>query len=174
MIFGHLPAGYITSGLLLKKFENYSINQRAFILWGMFGAIAPDLDLFYYLLIDPFEPRNHHHKYVTHSPVFWLTLLLISVLWLLWHQHRGKKQAAAFIFALNGFIHIVLDNITDHIFWVAPFMQHPIFLTADTSAAANYFTHRAFGLELLLIVWALSEWYRSFIKKRTERNKPII
>lgn len=173
MIFGHLPAGYITSKLLLRKCYNDSINPGAFMFWGLFGAIAPDIDLLYYLLIDSFKPRNHHHTYVTHLPIFWLTLLLISVFWLLLQRNRGKNQATFFIFVLNGFIHIVLDTLTGHLFWIAPSVDNAIFWIADTSAETNYFTHWTFALELLLILWALTEWYKSAIKKRAERNNPI-
>ena len=77
MIFGHLPAGYITSKLLFKKFATRTSFYKAFMFWGMFGAIAPDIDLFYYYLIDVY--KNSHHTYFTHFPLFWLILLLISL-----------------------------------------------------------------------------------------------
>jgi hypothetical protein len=173
MIFGHLPVGYITSRLLLKKFKNGNVNAKIFILWGMFGAIAPDIDLLYYFLIDPSQPRHYHHKYVTHFPIFWLTLLLISVLWLRRLHNRNKNQAAAFIFALNGFIHTALDTLTGYLFWLAPFMDKPFSLTTDASASSKYFTHWTFGLELLLILWAFSLWYKSSVKETNETKKPI-
>ncbi len=170
MIFGHLPAGYITSKLLLKKFKNSSVNANVFIFWGMFGAIAPDSDLFYYLLRDPSQPQHHHHKYVTHFPIFWLTLLLISLLWLLLYHRRSQKAALSFIFTLNGFIHIVLDTITSHILWLAPFMDKPFSLITNSSKGVSYFTHWTFALEIFLIFFALFLWLASSIKKTKQKN----
>ena len=155
MIFGHLPSGYITSKLLLKNFQNRSVNTNVFICWGMFGAISPDIDLLYYLLIDPSQPQHHHHKYVTHFPIFWLTLLLISLLWLRLDHRRSQSAVSAVIFTLNGFIHIILDTITGHILWLAPFMDKPFALIKDSSEKAHYFTHWTFGLEIILIFFAL-------------------
>lgn len=165
MIFGHLPAGYITSKLLLKNFQNCSVNANVFIFWGMLGAIAPDIDLLYYLLIDPSQPQHHHHKYVTHFPIFWLTLLLISLLWLLLHHSHSQNAASSFIFTLNGFIHIVLDTITGHILWLAPFMDRPFSLIKDSSEGVHYFTHWTFGLEIVLIFFALLVWLTSSIRE---------
>jgi inner membrane protein len=139
----------------------------------MLGAIAPDIDLLYYFLIDPSQPRHYHHTYITHFPIFWLTLLLISVLWLGWLHNRSKNQTRSLIFSLNGFIHTVLDTLTGHISWLAPFMDKPFSLTADASAATMYFTRWTFGLELLLILWAFSLWYKSSGKETNEIKKPI-
>jgi membrane-bound metal-dependent hydrolase YbcI (DUF457 family) len=170
MIFGHLPAGYITSKLLLNKFQNRSVNANIFIFWGMFGAIAPDIDLLYYLLMDPSQPEHHHHKYLTHFPIFWLALLLISLLWLRLRHRSSQNAASAVIFTLNGFIHIVLDTITGHIFWLAPFMDKPFSLIADSSRGADYFTHWTFGFEIFLIFFALFVWLASSMKNTKQKN----
>jgi inner membrane protein len=157
MIFGHLPAGYITSKLLFKKFEARTSFYKAFMFWGMLGAIAPDVDLFYYYMIDVY--KHSHHTYLTHFPFFWLTLLLLSVLWLLLSKNRDQNPAFAFIFAINGLIHMFLDTFTGNIFWLAPFLNTPFsFVSLDleyNSWGLNYFTHWAFLLELFIILWAV-------------------
>lgn len=170
MIFGHLPAGYITSKLLLRKFQNQSVNANIFIFLGMSGAIAPDIDLLYYLLMDPSQPQQHHHTYLTHFPIFWLILLLISFVWLLLHRKNNPNAASFVIFAVNGFIHIVLDTITGHILWLAPLINQPSSLIADSSKGVSYFTHWTFGLEIFLILFALFVWLTGSIKKRKKNN----
>ncbi len=157
MIFGHLPAGYITSKLLFKKFATRTSFYKAFMFWGMFGAIAPDIDLFYYYLIDVY--KNSHHTYFTHFPLFWLILLLISMVWLRLGDNHSQNPAFAFIFAINGLIHMLLDTFTGNIFWLAPFLNTPFSLVSldleYNSWELNYFTHWAFVLELFIIWWAV-------------------
>ena len=155
MIFGHLPAGYITSKLLFKKFGARTAFYKAFMLWGMLGAIAPDLDLFYYYTLDVY--KTPHHTYLTHFPIFWLILILISIVWL--RLSNSQSPAFAFIFALNGLIHLILDTLTGNVFWLAPFLSTPFsFVSLDleyNSWKLNYFTHWAFIFELFIIWWAI-------------------
>ncbi len=155
MHFAHLPAGYVTSKLFLKKFEKRKVTAKAFIRWGMFGAIAPDLDFIYYL-ID--HGRQHHHQYYTHFPVVWVVLLLLSLLALLFDFNRGQATALAFIFAFNGLIHTLLDTIVGYVLIFAPFadMDEPFTL-------AHYFPWDAGFLELFLILWAMYLWKKDQI-----------
>jgi hypothetical protein len=173
MIFGHLPAGYITSKLLISTYQDSSLNAKVLMFWGLFGAIAPDIDLLYYFLIDPSQPAHHHHKYVTHFPIFWITLLLISLLWLRQNHNRSLNPVSAVIFTLNGFIHMALDTVTGHIFWLAPFINKPFSLIQNTSVTPNYFTHWTFALELLLIILAICVWNQSSVKTTRETKNPI-
>jgi hypothetical protein len=153
MTFGHLSAGYITSKLLFKEFEHQSVYSKAFIFWGIFGSIAPDIDMLYYFIAK--HSLLNHHQYYTHFPIFWLTLLLISLVWLKLHHHRNQLPASAFIFTFNGFIHTILDTITGEIWWLAPFGNKPFSLVAERSELP-YFTDWTFGIELFLLLLALS------------------
>jgi hypothetical protein len=119
MIYAHLPAGYITSRLLFGKFEKHKVSYDWFRFWGMIGAIAPDFDLFYFFFID--ENRFHHHEYITHFPLFWLALLLLSVEWMQIDRCRRQMPVLAVIFTLNGFIHMILDTLVGSLHWLAPF-----------------------------------------------------
>lgn len=104
MIIGHLPAGYIAAKLLFPRFEGEGITIIKFLWAGIFGAIAPDLDMVYFHLID--HRQHHHHTYFTHFPILWASLLLISVSWFYMAQSRANSTIAL-IFSLNGFIHNV-------------------------------------------------------------------
>ncbi len=161
MIFGHLPAGYVISKLLSERLENCLLFYKTFIFWGLFGAIAPDTDLLYSLLID----QAYHHNYVTHFPIFWLSLLLISLLWLRLQKTWSKVPALCFIFTLNALIHLILDTVTGHILWLAPFSDKQFSLITESSEGGHYFTQWGFGLELFLMFWALLVWLTSSIRK---------
>ena len=95
MFIAHLPAGYISSTLLLQRFKSSPVNAKAFVASGMIGAIAPDLDMFYFYLID--QGRHNHHSYFTHFPLVWIALLSCSAIWLYW-GHAKSMAAIAVIF----------------------------------------------------------------------------
>ena len=162
MTFGHLSAGYITSKLFFKAFEHQCVYSKAFMFWGLFGSIAPDFDMLYYFLVDHTLPN--HHKYFSHVPLFWLTLLLMSLFWLQLHRYRNQNPASAFIFAFNGFIHTTLDTVTGEIWWLAPFVNKSFSLGAEKSEIPN-FTDWTFGIELSLLLLALSLWGNSSVRR---------
>ncbi len=155
MHFAHLPAGYITSKLFIKKFEKRKITAKTFIAWGMFGSIAPDLD-FIYWFID--HGKHHHHQYYTHFPFVWAVLVLLSLFALLLDFTRGRTTALAFIFTFNGLIHTLLDTIAGYVLIFAPFadMNNPITL-------AHYFPWDTNFLEFFVILWALYLWKKDQI-----------
>ena len=169
MVFGHLPFGYITGKILYARFKKYPISTHTFTLFAMSGAIAPDTDLLYYYLIDYFIiPSPHrHHEYFTHFPIFWLTLLLISTLWLLLGKNHSKYPALSFVVALGGFCHMILDTVTGSVFWLAPFLYTPFTFKTNHSGEMHYLTQWGFGLELCIIVWAIYLWYSSITTPST-------
>ncbi|MEI8185388.1 MAG: metal-dependent hydrolase [Chlorobiaceae bacterium] len=151
MHFAHLPAGYITSKLLFRKFEKSPVKFNRFAFWGMLGSIAPDFDFIYYFFID--HKDHHHHEYFTHFPIFWLSLLLISLLWLSFDTNHKHISALAVIFSLNGLIHMLLDTIAGFVVWLAPFadMDKPFTL-------GNYIPWDTGFLEFFIFLWALYLW----------------
>lgn len=161
MIIGHLPAGYIASTLLFSRFEVPGLVRKAFLAAGMLGAIAPDLDMFYFYFLD--HRAHSHHSYVTHFPIVWLTLLGLSSLW---HRRSADRArpALAVIFTLNGFIHMFLDYIGSNIHWLAPFINQPFSLFTVAAVYEpwwlNFILHRSFGLELAIVLWAFWLWRR--------------
>ena len=157
MIFGHLPAGYIMSNILWETSDKKTSFYKTFLFWGMFGAIAPDTDLLYSLLID----HAYHHSYITHFPIFWISLLLIALLWLRIDKTRRNVAASCFIFTLNALVHLILDTVTGHILWLAPFSNQHFSLITERSEGAHYFTQWGFALELFLIFFALCVWLKS-------------
>lgn len=80
MIIGHLPAGYVSSKLILPRFAGIVGSSRSFVTAGILGAVTPDMDMIYFYLVD--QRQHHHHTYWPHYPIIWLVLLCASSLWL--------------------------------------------------------------------------------------------
>jgi len=167
MKFGHLPAGYIASKLLFKSFKKRTISYNSFIFLGLLGAVAPDFDLIYMAVVEDYQ--YDHHKYFTHLPVFWLGLLLISVVWLSLSNNLDKNPSLAFIFCFNGFIHMILDTFTGPVFWLAPHHNNTAysFLLNDVTYGSmdlNYFANWSFVVELFIIWWAIYLHFNKYLK----------
>jgi inner membrane protein len=155
MIIGHAPSGYIIASLLLRKFSERSISPTLFFVAGVIGALAPDLDMLYFHLVD--HRQHHHHTYFPHFPLLWLSLLSVSVAWLRLNK-ESKCAALAFVFCLGGFFHMVLDTIVGDIWWFAPFLDRPFAMFTVPALYKpwwlNFILHWSFALELSLWVWA--------------------
>ena len=147
MIFAHLPAGYIMSRLLFKKIANQKVSYESFRFWAMTGAIAPDFDLLVFAIAD--HHPKHHHEYLTHFPLFWISLVLISLLWMLFKRNQSKNPALALIFTLNGFLHLTLDTLTGYVYWSAPFGGK-----GTPFSLEPYSPLRPAILEIIVFLWA--------------------
>jgi hypothetical protein len=161
MIIGHLPAGYIVSKLLAARLAADGVKGRLFVGAGMAGAIAPDVDMLYFYLVD--QRQHHHHTYFTHFPVVWMALVLLSLLWM-GSSRRTLGPALAFTFSLNGFIHLLLDSIVGDIWWLAPVVDRPFALFMVPALYQpwwlNFVLHWSFAFEIALIAGAAWLWQR--------------
>lgn len=155
MFIAHIPAGYICGKTLHQIFAKTGVPLKTFILAAIIGGIAPDLDMFYFYLID--NRQTHHHMYWPHFPSVWFTFLVGSGFWLYFTKQKSYA-ALACIFAISNFIHLLLDTIVGDIFWLAPFNLRPFsFFTVPSLYKPwwlNFFLHWSFLLEILVLVWA--------------------
>ncbi|MCU7920528.1 MAG: metal-dependent hydrolase [Candidatus Thiodiazotropha sp. (ex Epidulcina cf. delphinae)] len=164
MIIGHLPAGYVFAEILARKLSNIGVDHRHLVLIGVLGAIAPDLDMLYFYLVD--NGQRHHHTYWSHYPVVWLGLLAASVGW---HRLALNKSRTilAIVFSAGGFMHLLLDTIVGDIWWLAPFLNQPYAMftvpALYTPWWLNFILHWSFALELLLTLWAIVLWRRKAV-----------
>jgi len=159
MIIGHLPAGYVVSRIVFPRYEARGVAWKPFLWAGLLGSLAPDFDMLYFHLVD--HRRHHHHTYWSHFPIVWACLLALSTVWL--YAARVKNRAAlAFLFSLNGFIHLILDSIVGDIWWFAPFGSRPFaFFTVAARYKPwwlNFIFHWSFALEIAIILWAAWLW----------------
>lgn len=156
MIIGHAPGAYIASKLLHGRLFAGGVSIRAFVIAGVLGGVAPDLDMLYFHLID--LRQHHHHSYFSHWPVVWLGLLALSLLLL--RLRRGSQAAMlAVAFSGMGVLHLLLDSIVGDIWWFAPLLDQPFALFSVPALYKpwwlNFLLHWSFALELALWVWAL-------------------
>lgn len=164
MIIGHLPFGYLVSKLLSKSVDGSKINLRLFIIFGIAGAVAPDIDMFYFYLID--NRQQHHHSYWPHFPIVWVSLLLVCAIW---YQVVLNKIKAVFglIFSFCGFLHMLLDSIVGDIWWFAPFIDKSYSLFTVPALYKpwwlNFIFHWSFLLELVILFMAIILWFRNKI-----------
>src|SRR5689334_22453822 len=76
MFIAHAPSGYILSVSILKRMRRVPVSSRAAMVACVAGAVAPDIDLLYFHLID--HRQTLHHKYFSHWPVTWLVLTVAA------------------------------------------------------------------------------------------------
>nr|WP_281279045.1 metal-dependent hydrolase [Chlorobaculum thiosulfatiphilum] len=163
MTYAHLPAGYIVGKLLSGRFKHKIKSYPRYWFWGLLGSIAPDLD---YLYLDLFDPQKYdHHYYPTHFPFFWAIVLAGSALWL-YSSKKSQNPVFAFIFALNGCIHLMLDTLPNKIFWLAPlsyrgFSVNSLLIKIAPSIAYEH-PYWSFSVEAIIIILAVY----LFLKKR--------
>ncbi|MEQ1704745.1 MAG: metal-dependent hydrolase [Rickettsiales bacterium] len=159
MFIAHLPAGY----LLTKAIQHKTRNHSRYLMWaGLTASIFPDIDLFYFYLID--NRQTLHHHYITHLPLAWMAMALIA--WGILHC-MGKKNYLIFVgvaFA-NLMLHMVLDSIAAGIDWLYPLVDIEINLVEVPARydwwVWNFFLHWTFSLEILIIIAALIVWKRA-------------
>lgn len=164
MFLAHLPSGYIAVKLLLKRIQNKGMSVPWLFFWGLFGSIAPDLDMFYFYLID--GRQHHHHTYWSHYPIVWFTLLLVA---LLYHRFAAPKEQVkslyACVFLFMGCIHLLLDSIVGDVWWLMPFIDRPFALAIVPARFEpwwlNFILHGSFLLEIGIIAWAVYLWRNS-------------
>lgn len=102
MFIGHLPGAY----LALKA----SRTRIAPVLFGsvLVGSVLPDVDMFAFYFWD--NRGFHHHEYITHRPLIWVSLLALGLI--LSRRMPGKILVGL---GLGGVIHMLLDSITGKI-----------------------------------------------------------
>lgn len=164
MIVAHLPAGYLLSSLLLRQLAPAWINPKAWLAAGMLGAIAPDIDMLWFHLVD--HGQRHHHTYFTHFPLVWTGLLLASAIWLAFcraRQRASMHAGLAFIFSLNGFLHMALDTVVGDMWWLTPFVDKSFSFFSVPALYRpwwlNFIFHWSFVLELVIVVAAVLVWH---------------
>lgn len=116
---GHAAAGYLVAFGILSAVSVGAGSDIRSLLWlgFMMGAIL-DLDMFAAfaktrsLVIE--NQKKSHRTYVTHTPLFWIVIGLITFL-------ITRNVPAALIVILAPLSHLFLDSIEDEISWLWPF-----------------------------------------------------
>ncbi|MGC4406095.1 metal-dependent hydrolase [Methyloversatilis sp. MC4-4] len=161
MFIAHAPSGYLLATQFVDRARTLPVRARVAMAAGVIGALAPDFDMLWFYLVD--ARQTHHHKYISHWPVLWLSLLLLA---LLWRHTRPLSAGAAVlgIFSAGGLLHMVLDSVVGDIWWFAPFIDRPFALftvpALHTPWWLNFLLHWSFALELAICVGAVITFRR--------------
>lgn len=155
MLLAHLPSGYILSTFF---------RSRKTKIASIIGSVFPDLDMFYFYLID--QRQTNHHDYWFHIPIFWLSLFILL-------NTFKKLTKLPFSDYINAFfcgilLHLCLDSITGHINWLLPF--HELSIQAITIPPfqshwiLSYFLHWSVWFEIIIIFTACYFLFRAKYK----------
>lgn len=168
MFIAHAPSGYLLATHFVERARSLPVRTGVAVAAGVIGGLAPDFDMLWFHLVD--ARQTHHHKYISHWPVLWLSMLLLALLW----RHARPSSAGAIVlgvFAAGGLLHMVLDSVVGDIWWFAPFVDRPFALftvpALYTPWWLNFFLHWSFVLELAICAWALATY------RRRRRTLPI-
>ena len=167
MFIAHLPSGYLLAKSTLTKFKISQIAPSTVILTMMIGAIFPDIDLFYFFLID--HQQVHHHQYFLHRPILWIGLFLGLSLLYKFCQKTSKFLLLALLFCAGGILHVILDSLVGDIWWFAPFIDQAFALFKVEAQYQpwwlNFILHWSFWVEIFICIIAGIVYLRS---KRTD------
>lgn len=136
MFIAHAPSGYLLAQAIIKKCPNIGVSTKAILWVGIIGAVFPDIDMLYFYLID--HRQHHHHTYLTHWPISWLVLLVLALLLSRWAASKNLAKLLG-IFAVAGFLHLMLDTLVGDVWWFAPWVDQSYPLCRNrTSAPAGF------------------------------------
>lgn len=167
MIFAHLPAGYLLSRKLQRHLP--AILQSPWLLpCGLLGSVLPDVDLLYLHLFD--ASPQHHHRYWTHLPIFWLPVSAI-VLNALWHRRNRPAFGCALLLLANVWLHLLLDSWAGDIWWMYPWLDKPFALVQVPPIEGfwlwAFVGHWSFLAETALLLAAARQWHQSLHRHGT-------
>lgn len=173
MFLAHMPAGYLASKLLVSQFRLDSPKTKCLLLLGLLGSIFPDLDMFYFYLVD--NRQHSHHSYWTHIPFYWISLLAVSYAVAALYKSRFLV-AAATVFIGCILLHLSLDTFAGGgIKWLYPIQNSYINIFSIPSRHGywlwNYFLHWTALVELTIISFAaITFWKTDWKYNRTLRR----
>lgn len=155
MFIAHIPSGYIYAVSIIKSIKKTAIPTHLIIFSAVLGSILPDFDLIYFYLID--HRQTHHHKYITHWPLLWISLVFISYLIYAFSSHKKLGLLSLIAFS-SCMIHIILDTVVGDIWWFFPLIDKPFALFTVNALYKpwwlNFILHWSFALELVICSFA--------------------
>ena len=147
MIIGHLPAGYLAA-VGLSRF----LPSRALFLGVVIGAVLPDIDMVWFLLVDS---SYHHHALLPHRPIVWALVLGAGLA-------LGRRFVTGV--GLGGLLHVALDTTLGQIAWGWPFSERYWTLIEVQPTHSHYLlsfaNHWTFQVEIALLTAAFVVFWR--------------
>lgn len=164
MFIAHLPAGYLLTKTIQRKVPSSKVLRA-----GLIGSVWPDLDVFYFYLID--NQQTPHHEYLMHWPLFWVAVAGITLFSL--KRWRPKYLMIALVFFINIMLHMSLDSIAADMHWMEPFSSRAINMVVVPNRydfwVLNFILHWTFLLESMIcllaarLAWHDLQWWHNKI-----------
>lgn len=153
MFLAHMPAGYIVSKFFISQFRFNQTKVELLMCIGLLGSIFPDLDMFYFYLID--HQQHGHHSYWTHIPFYWVTFLLSAYVVAIIFKSRILVGIAT-VFIGGVLTHLLLDTFAGGgIKWLHPFYNGYFHFFSIPSRHGywiwNYILHWTMLIEFFII-----------------------
>ncbi len=168
MLIGHLPAGYLIYGHVLRRCR--PAERRRLLTAALAGSVLPDIDLLYFYATGG---QAHHHSFATHWPSFWLALTAAGLLAAALRKSRPAARWVA-VAGSAAVLHLGLDSIAGAVRWLAPFSERSVTLVTvpETHASwiVSFVTHWTFGVEVALLAAAVAVWGWRSTAHRKDRN----
>ena len=169
MLIAHAPTGLLMAAVLIKL-KPETVSWQRWYLMGAVMGLLPDLDMLWFYFVD--HKQFHHHVYVPHWPIVWLSIAGVSVGWS--RCCHSKLAAYAVLLGLVGMSHMVLDSVVGDIGWLKPWHDglYAMFAVSNRYSPwqLNFIIHWSFAMELVLLVllvWAVWQWRRKRLKSIT-------
>jgi membrane-bound metal-dependent hydrolase YbcI (DUF457 family) len=151
VFIAHLPAGYLVTRAIARRRPT-----AAELALGLFGSIAPDLDLLYFYTID--RQQQLHHSYWTHTPFYWLLIALALGSLALYRPVRRRATDVLKYLLPGVLLHLILDSVAAEIRWLYPLCLSGYGLVEVPARYSNWILnfvlHWSFALELMLVAAA--------------------
>ncbi len=151
MLTAHLPSGY-----LLGRLAGHNRSNSPVLIAALIGAVLPDLDMLYFHFVD--FGRTHHHMYISHWPLAWLALGLLTIA-ILQLVRAAMLRNIAMAFFGAALLHMCLDSVAAPIYWLMPLAQGRVELVSVPAHYSHwiisYALHWTFALELTIWLAAI-------------------
>jgi inner membrane protein len=168
MLIAHAPAGYLITRILSRTiFKKYVHPERTdrfyqvLMFTGIIGGIFPDFDFLYQFFFD--SKVATHHSYITHIPVFWISIWCMFVL-LGKIRNDIRISIVGTTLCASALFHLVCDTLTGVIYWFYPLSGRSVNIlkVADIHVwwVNNYMYHWTFLIEIALVIAAMIVFLR--------------
>lgn len=177
MFIAHLPAGYLAARAVAAGCKRYMPGFRwpVLLATALFFSVLPDFDLLWFYWVD--NRQVLHHRYYTHLPVFWLVLLVPSLIFML-AARCWLLAVYTFTALFSVLTHQFLDTISGGIKWLWPMANDwTRWFTVPAiydEWIVNFIFHWTFLLELGICLIAVFVWRQPMVasrKRNTRRQK---
>jgi inner membrane protein len=102
---------------------------------------------------------------VCSSDLVWAAVIAVIAALFLLRIMKKRHFVLASVFAVSGFLHLVLDSFAGDIWWLAPAVDRPYALTTVPARLhpwwLNFIVHWSFFVEIMVFAWAFRFWRRS-------------